>query len=496
MELETLNGAELPPASPKESPGFSSDFRKTPMNKLLSRSAMARTGAFLAALALLAANTIHAQTPSLQEPSRQQLLNGLQILFWQRPGDENVLLKMRIKSGAAFDVAGKAGMMALLGDALFPESETRQYFTDELGGRLEVVTDYDGLTINMSGKAGGFERMVEFMRNALVSTPLSPENIAKLREARIKVLHGTSISPSMVADRAIAARLFGEFPYGRPNSGSVETLGRVDRSDLLMARERFLNADNAVLAVVGGLDERRMMRTLRQLLGNWRKGDRIVPATFRLPEAPDGRPLIVNQPGIADAEIRFAARGLARADRDYLAATLLSLIIRDRWQAAMTEFSRAPVFARHEAHQLPGMFVLGTSIKNANAARAITGGQQVIRSLVVNQPSPAEVERARAELNAELSKRLSQPGSGADMWLEAESLKLNPLAQEATSLRLITANDIHKAAGRLFKDNQIATVIIGSYDELKPGLGPLGKVEVLGDPSASKSTPPVPATRP
>jgi len=82
------------------------------------------------------------------------------------------------------------------------------------------------------------------------------------------------------------------------------------------------------------------------------------------------------------------------------------------------------------------------------------------------------------------------------MWLEIESLKLNSLAQESNSLRLVTANDVHNAAVRLFKDNQIATVIIGSYNDLKPGLGPLGKVEVLGDPSASKSTPPVPATRP
>src|SRR5687767_6319827 len=164
------------------------------MNKLLSRSAIARTGAFLAALAiLLPANPVKAQTPLQAEPSRQQLLNGLQILFWQRPGDENVLLKMRIKSGAAFDVAGKAGMMALMGDALFPDSETRQYFTEELGGRLEVMTDYDGLTITMSGRAGGFERMVDLMRNALVNTPLSPENIAKLREARIKVLQESSI---------------------------------------------------------------------------------------------------------------------------------------------------------------------------------------------------------------------------------------------------------------------------------------------------------------
>src|SRR5882762_6408022 len=54
-----------------------------------------------------------AQTP---QPQREQLLNGLRILMWPRQGDQNVLLKLRIHSGAAFDMAGKAGTMTLLAD--------------------------------------------------------------------------------------------------------------------------------------------------------------------------------------------------------------------------------------------------------------------------------------------------------------------------------------------------------------------------------------------
>ena len=51
--------------------------------------------------------TFNAQTP---EPQADQLLNGLRILLWSRPGDQTVVLKLRIHSGAAFDTAGKAGM--------------------------------------------------------------------------------------------------------------------------------------------------------------------------------------------------------------------------------------------------------------------------------------------------------------------------------------------------------------------------------------------------
>ncbi len=200
--------------------------------------------------------------------------------------------------------------MALLGDILFPDPTTREYFTEEMQGRLNVTTDYDSLTITMQGRAREFERIVEILRTALVTTQLTPENVAKVREGRIKILKETGISPAMLADRAIAARLFGDFPYGRPYGGSVESLERVERADLMLARDRFLSPNNATLTIIGGIQPNRAMRALRQLLGVWRKSEQLVPATFRQPSAPDPRTLIVNAPSDQSVEVRLAVARL------------------------------------------------------------------------------------------------------------------------------------------------------------------------------------------
>ena len=40
------------------------------------------------------------------EPRRERLLNGLRILLVSRPTDQNVLIRLRVHSGAAFDLAG------------------------------------------------------------------------------------------------------------------------------------------------------------------------------------------------------------------------------------------------------------------------------------------------------------------------------------------------------------------------------------------------------
>src|SRR5689334_680043 len=311
------------------------------------------------------------------QPEREQLLNGLRLLFFLKPGNPEVVLKLRINSGAAFDLAGKSGEMALLGDLLFPDPTTLDYFTEEMGGRLDVAVTYDSMTITMVGKADQFEHIVEVLRNGIISTQLSPEMVTKIRDARIKLLRDTKISPTEVADRAIAARLYGDFPYGRPAAGSPEDVARVDRADLMQADDRFLNSNNATLAIIGGVTKQRAMRTLRQLLGPWRKSEEIVPTTFRQPNPPDTRTLIVNVPG-PNVEVRLAARGVARSDADYATVTVLARLAQHRWQAIAPELARAPVFVRNEAHVLPGAFVMGATVTDATAADSLANAKKVL----------------------------------------------------------------------------------------------------------------------
>ena len=415
------------------------------------------------------------------EPQREQLLNGLRILIWPRAGEQDVLLKLRIHSGAAFDLAGKSGEMALLGDVLFPDPATREYFTEEMQGRLNVTTNYDSITITMQGRASEFERIVEILRTALVTTQFTPENVAKVRDGRIKVVRAISNSPTILADRAIATRLFVDFPYGQPYTGSVESLGRVDRVDLLLARDRFLSPNNSTLIIVGTVQTTRVMRTLRQLLGVWRKSEQIVPTTFRQPEPPDARTLIVNAPTDQSAEIRLATRGLARSDRDFAAATMLATIARERWQKLVPDLTHSPVFVRHEAHILPGMFVMGATVNSSLTAKSLEAARNALQSLVTAPASAAELEQARNEAIVESRKELATPDGMAEAWLNIDTYNLPSIAEQLQALTGVSANDLQRTATRLFHGAAIASVVVGNSERLRAELEPHVKVELLGE---------------
>jgi zinc protease len=371
-------------------------------------------------------------------------------------------LKLRLNSGAAFDLSGKAGTMALLGDALFPDPATREYVTEELGGRLEVTTSYDSIDVTISGKAAQAERLIELLRNAILGLNLSADSVSKLRDARIAQLGKTPLSDSVMADRAVATRLFGTFPYGRPAEGALESLPKVDRADLMLAQERLLHADNAALVVIGGTEKARLMRALRQLLGPWQKSDRGVPATFRQPNAPEERTLLINQAATGNAEIRLAVRGLSRFDRDAIAASMLADAARQRWQAAVPELSSASV--RHEAHNLPGILIFAASVPPATAQKALTAAQDVMKVLAQTGPTPDELARAASATRAEIGKRSGELDQLADTWLDSE---LQKTQITTTEVGQVSATDIQRVANRLFKDTQQAKVVVGNIEQLK-----------------------------
>ena len=429
---------------------------------------------------------------SMKEPEREQLLNGLNLLIWPQPGSPELVVKLRINSGAAFDLAGKSGQMAVLGDLLFPDAAIVDYFTDELGGKLDVSVNYDSMTITMVGKAAEFEQVISVLRNAILSTQFTPEVVTRIRDARIKSLRDATISPPAVADRAIATRLFGDFPYGRRSGGTPEDLARVERADLMLARERFLSSNNATVAIVGGVTRQRVFRTVRQLLGPWHKSDKLVPTTFTQPKAADPRTLIVNVPG-PTSEVRLAVRGVARSDADFHASLIAARLAQHRWVAMAAELANQPVFVKSEGYVLPGVFVMGAAVGTDKTGDALANAKKVLESLQSTPATVAELDRAKTEVVNELTAAISKAEMIPDPWLDAATYRLSAVQDQVALLRSVTPADIQRVANRLFKATTVASVVTGETAQLKAILQGRVPFEVLGEVETPASSPKPPA---
>ncbi len=103
--------------------------------------------------------------------------------------------------------------------------------------------------------------------------------------------------------------------------------------------------------------------------------------------------LIINAPADQSVEVRLAVRGLARKDPDSGSGGVAESVGATAMGEAIPELSRSPVFVRHDAFSLPGMFVIGASVEHLLAGKFLHDAREVLNSLVA---SPVSVGRVGA----------------------------------------------------------------------------------------------------
>jgi hypothetical protein len=416
-----------------------------------------KTAAFLLLLTLLAANFLSAQTAPA--PTKQEkLLNGLKVLIWNEPKAEKVSLRLRIHSGAAFDPKDKMGVMALVTDILFPTDQTKNFFEEDLEGSLEVVSNYDYIQINATAKSDEFLTILETIATVVSNPPITQENFVKVRDARLKAVEEMQKNPAYVADTAVARRLLGDFPYGRPQAGTPESLKLIDRPDLLTAKDKFFTADNATLAITGNVKPEFAYMAARRLFGAWKKADKLIPATFRQPDEPDASLQIVASPLIENPEVRYATRGLARNDKDFIASSILIKILNDRMAKAMPKDRPERAFARQYPSLLPGLIVVGmsnltgldvNSQLSANPPRThmiIFKEENLIANLLYTKISTEEFEKAAKEVVSEINQT-----NPADLWLNVDTYKLASAKDEMQRAGSVTIGEVQQLAEKFQK---------------------------------------------
>lgn len=410
----------------------------------------------------------HAQT--LREPRKEQILNGLKVFLLPDPKSEKITVKLRINAGAAFDPAQKSGTMRLFGDILIPDEGTKQFFEEDLGGSLNVTTNYDFIEITAIGNDEEFERILDAVRNAVVAPPITPENFKKVREARLRQAQEESKSAAAIADLAVRKRLYGDFPYGKAAAGTPESLAKIEYGDLIFARDRFLNADYSSLVIIGNIKENYALRAVRQFFGSWKKADKPLLSTFRQPEAPDSKILIVDAADAETAEIRIAVRGLAQNDKDSIAAAIWAKSLERKLQ---TEFGAVQV--EHIAHVLPGELIVRASVPTEKAAQTLNALRAAINRAATEKIDVKAFSETQNEILNALQTESAKPETASQRWLDVGTFKTTAANERLNSIKSATAADTERIAAKLFKDAPQAIVIVGDAEKIQPQVDALGE---------------------
>ncbi len=395
----------------------------------------------------------------IDSPRQENLLNGLRVLMWNSPAADKITLKLRIHSGSAFDRQDREGTMALLGDIIFPNEQFKEFFADDLGGSLDVTSNYDYIQINITGDKDKLLTMLETLANAVSKPEITKETTDKVRTERLEIVKGLEKDQVYIADQAARNLLLGDYPYGRPQNGDSESLAKIDFADVLFAKQRFLSSDNATLAIVGDLKTDFVMRAVRRYFGSWMKSDGKIPATFTQPENPVEKKLGIETDYGENSQVRYAMRGFARKDKDFHASQILTKVLQNRIQKQIPVNYGKDVFVRQDARFLSSVIFFGyTSMPVPIIAAPVnpTPGktENIVTLVMTGDISTEEFNRAKTDYLIDLAKN-----DFVENWLDVDTYKLS-YKDEIKKPENVTLVDVNRTLEKLRKEPIVAVSVM------------------------------------
>ncbi len=373
---------------------------------------------FVAMMALLCTNVVsfapaHAwhksQSSGITYPivKRDSLLNGLQFITLEKPGTGTVSLRVRIGSGALFDLAGKGGLahitaaMLLKGGGGFTAKNVEDTF-EQLGLTVNINVNWDSTDLELSGPVDSLEAMFDLLGRLVITPTFDQKEFEALIAQRTATLKTENTSETDVLNRKAAEVVFGSHPFGKPIRGTSDSMKQISRQDLLYYHKKFYLANNALLIVSGDVTAETVTKISRSKLGSWKKGDKIAPM-FRPPETHAARRIVVLDRSDTQAPQAILEQvGTSRRAQDYFAALVMSEVLRTNLTKPQVEkFS-----LDFEPRMIEGVLRVRVKPSTDNLIASIDQALGLMSTLQTTAPSIEQVEAAKALLIAKYAENL------------------------------------------------------------------------------------------
>jgi zinc protease len=302
-------------------------------------------------------------------------------------------------------------------------------------------------------------------------------------------------SAAMVARKVGLREFFGaNHPYGRPTSGTVQTVKDLKVDDLKAAHAAIYQPQNATFFVAGSLDEAAVKAGLERAFAGWRGTGTAVAATptYAPPANEKLRVVLVDKPGAVQTVVRFYMPAPVYNDPNRIKLNALGTIL------GGTFTSRLNTNLREEKGYTYGAGSgysfephVGYLTANAEVRTDVTGASikeflNEFRKIRAGDVTDAEVAKAVSSGRTDTINAMATLGGilGTAMSLHLNGQPFSALAEELRAMQAIKASDINGLANPGIPLERGVLVLVGDKSAILPQLKDLGlpnPVEVKAD---------------
>lgn len=408
--------------------------------------------------------------------------NGTQVYLVETRNLPMLDVQIDVDAGSRRDSAAQVGLAAATaalldsgvaahdGQPALDENALTEAWAD-LGAEFGASATLDRFSIRLRSLTDPalLQPAVQLAARQLAQ-PAFPATVwARERQRLIAAWQEAQTRPDTLAERRFSQAVYGSHPYGQ--EATPDTWQRISVADMQAFYQRYAQACDARVTLVGAIDRASADRLVQTLLAGWSAhGCQPRPA---LPEvAALSSAVNVNEPfAAAQAQVLVGQPGVARSDPDYFALTVGNHILGGGGFASrlMHEIREKRgltygVYSSFMPGRHAGAFTVGLQTRPDQAAQAVALIQSELRRFVQDGPTDKELAEAQAALvnsfalRVDSNRKLLENVAG----LAWNGLSLNYLDTWQQQVQGVTREQVRRAFQRVLQPEKMVTVVVGA----------------------------------
>jgi len=429
------------------------------------------------------------------EPDRVVLENGMVVYLLEDHELPLISMTATMRTGSWLDPAERIGLASLTGSVMRTggggglSAERVDEELEQFAGDVGISIGRQSGSASLDVLSKDLKRGLQILAGLIRTPAFEPARVELAKLQAIEGIRRRQDNPGSIVGREFVKLLFGaDHPTARESS--IESITRVTRDDLVAFHRKTIYPNGLMLGVTGDFDKSAMLALLREVFGDWEKGEVPVLTIADVPQSPMAKPVVrfVNKE-TSQTHLRVGHLSIKEQDPDYVALAIANDILGgSSFRSRLFNDVRTKRGLAYSVGSRLNSGVHDQGVWLMRAETKLPSTQEVITRFVAN------MERMRTELvtDRELAEAKeayvnsfvfsfasSSAIVGRLIELEYDGLPKDFLQQLRARVIALTKDEILAAAKKHFNPERLTIVAVGAGEALPKLLSGFGEVKEI-----------------
>lgn len=419
----------------------------------------------------------------IQAPEVFTLTNGLTVAFFEDQKIPLIDLVFVTSNGAADDPIGKSGTAQLLASLIDRSLEK----SEEFAATRSVSADDDSITVHLHGLSSDTDSVMTLMKsvldNAMKGDAFSEGLFQNEKKHLADSMSNLIDQPETLGALAGQRYFFAGTPYERGLFQSRNQFLSISRKEINEAFQQFFEPRKVTLIVIGRGNDALLKTKITAAFSTisapkplGKLSDSKFVKRSSKPSWTQGQFVLVDHPGMNQAQIELAEEAPSLRDADHPALVVANTILGEMFSSRLNRQLRDKMALTYSIsshfviRQKASRWVIGSATRNSEFPKFIEILKSELKRFESADFTAQEVEQAKDYLLGGFPIATSTLYAAASRWMTGKSFGMPPdyLNAFQSQIAPITREQVSAVVKRHFRSNRFKILVVGDAKTLGP----------------------------